>query len=200
MHASVQNEGLTCGVAEGAVAECDYSLSNIVGLSPTAKGNKPPGDEIIILFLHGSGHTRGDDAGADLIDGDALRGQAVGKELGDHGDPRLGDAVFPAGGGAGVGRAGGDVDNGAALSLPDHTVGHQLGQKQRTLGIDAHNVVVAFLGHLQNVAADLGGDITEANSKAENSSPIPTSEDLSAITPHTVEVVAFPMERITARK
>jgi hypothetical protein len=85
--------------------------------------------------------------------------EAVGEEHGDHRNAGLRDAVFAAADGAGVRRARGDVHDVAADAvfrfLPDHAARSELREEQRALRVDVHHEIVAFLGHLQQVAAHL---------------------------------------------
>ena len=63
------------------------------------------------MLCDAAGHIGGDDAGAHLIDVDAIFGQPVGKKLRHHAHSGFGDAVFATIDAAGIGAERPDIDD-----------------------------------------------------------------------------------------
>src|SRR5690606_1731103 len=126
--------------------------------APAGLHEDAAGDETVVLLGDAGRHVAPDDAGADLVDGDALLAEAGGPELRRHRHPRLRDAVLAA-----VRRDHrrgdrADVDDGAAeavvsAALLDHPIGDGLCEEIRPLEVDAEHPVEALLGGVEEVTA-----------------------------------------------
>ena len=73
---------------------------------------------------------------------------------------------------AGVGRAGRNIDDISAHTalvtlLREHLTSGQLGKEHGSLGIDIHDEIVAFLGHLKQVATHLGRDACDVDQRVD---------------------------------
>ena len=82
MESAVDVDSLSCHVRQCPAAQGPDRLRDILRLTPTGHGQQPPVNEPVILFLHASGHFRGDDTGANLVDRTAVLRQPVSKKLG----------------------------------------------------------------------------------------------------------------------
>ena len=51
--------------------------------------------------------------------------------------------------------------------IAEHFIGDALGEKQRPLGIDVHDVIVAFLGHGQQIGPHLGRDTGDVDQNVD---------------------------------
>ena len=162
MEAAVHIDIVAGGVAQAGAAQQADGPGHILRRAPAGDGEGALFDQGIVLALHRAGHIGGDNAGAHLVDKDALSSQTVGVERRQHRDTRLGDTVFTAVGGGHHRAAAGHIDDDtlAAIDrfLRNHLLGHQLRQEHIALGVDADNIVKAFLAHIQQIGADFGSN------------------------------------------
>ena len=137
-------------------------VCNILRRTPACDGKRTVRDELIVFPGNRAGHVRGDDARTDLIDQYAFSGQPVGKQRRQHGDACLGHTVFTPADAGYLRRAGGDIDDRAALFadglLTEHLLCRCLRQKQVALCVCTDHAVEALLRHLQQISAHLRRD------------------------------------------
>lgn len=96
VEAAVDVDDVSGGEGEVAGEDGGDGAAEVVGGSPAALGDEAVGDEVVVFFFDACGHVGGHDAGAEFDDGDFVRCEAVGPELGDHGESGFGDAVVAA--------------------------------------------------------------------------------------------------------
>ena len=89
-------------------------LADVLRQAPAALDRQPFADQLVVLGRHAGGHVGLDDAGPDLVDGDAELAQPRGPELRGHADAGLRDAILAAVDRGDRGRDGRDVDDAAA--------------------------------------------------------------------------------------
>src|SRR5437870_1985582 len=96
MKSSVHVDDLTSAERKRIARDRHDGSGYVVGLAPAPDGCEAFGDEAVVFRAHRSSHIRFNDPRPELEDLDVVLGQAIGEELGHHGQARLGDAVLPA--------------------------------------------------------------------------------------------------------
>src|SRR5699024_10105364 len=94
VEAAVSVYDLSRGVIQQTTASRQHSVCDILRLSKFPNWQDAVINELGIFLVDALRHICGDDAGANLKYPDSLIRQAVGKQCGDHGNPRLRDAIF----------------------------------------------------------------------------------------------------------
>lgn len=91
--------------AEGEVSSADGfgGETDIFGFSPTFLRDEAFADEFVVFILHTGCHVSRHHTGAKLDDLNAVGGESGGPELCSHGEAGLGDTVFTAVNGGGIG-------------------------------------------------------------------------------------------------
>jgi 1-hydroxy-2-methyl-2-(E)-butenyl 4-diphosphate synthase len=138
-----------------------HGPAHVLRRAPAGDGREAVGDQLVVFLLHRPGHVRGDDAGADFIDVNAVLGQARGEQWREHGERGLRDAILPAVNRGGIGADGRDGDDlgfgegsrDACSALFDHPSRGELRQEVWALDIDIHEPVEAFLSGFENIGA-----------------------------------------------
>lgn len=111
----------------------------------------------VINRLDLADHAGADDAGLDLKDEDAFRGESGGKGLRRHGEAGFGDAVVGPVGAAGESADRGDEDD-AAGAMGEHQICDCLGEEVRAFEVGVDKLVEALGGGGEDVVALAGGD------------------------------------------
>lgn len=164
VEAAVDVDDVSGGEGEVAGEDGGDGAAEVVGGSPAALGDEAVGDEVVVFFFDACGHVGGHDAGAEFDDGDSVRGEAVGPELGDHGESCFGDAVVAAVEGGDGGGEGGDEEEFVAVGeegfsgVFEPVFGDELGEEVGALEVDAEDFVEDVLGGFGDVCADARGD------------------------------------------
>ena len=164
MKSTIDIDHFAGGEGQQVLANGDDGFADVFGQAPAADGGKALIENQVVVFVfdHG-GEVGGDDAGADFVDVDAIFGQSIRPQRCHHAHARLADAVFGAGGGAGISADRADVDDfgsndHALFDQADHVVGDTLGEEKRPLQIDRHDFVITGNAGVEDVGADTRGD------------------------------------------
>ena len=153
MLAAVYVDDFAGAEGEGAFGDGDAGEGHVLRQAEAADGGEAFGDEAAVAIQHDGGHVGLDDAGAQLVDEDVVFGEAVGEDFGHHAHAGLGDAVFGAAGAGDDGAHGADVDDHAGAVAGEHVAREGLGEEEGAAQVDAHDLVVAGLGHFEDVDA-----------------------------------------------
>ena len=155
----------------GQVSDC---TGNISTRAPSPDGREAILDQLVILLLDGGCHVAGNNPGANLVDPDAVVGEAVGQEPCHHLHGALGHAVVGTIGGRGISGDGGDVDNRATgdrcgLDLAEHLASGLLGKEKWALEIGGKDTFPVVRGEVEKIHATGRSDAGVIDQQVETS-------------------------------
>lgn len=151
---------------EPVLGDRPHRAADVLGLAPAPDRRDAAlvgDDELVVFFLHATGHVGRDHAGTDFVNVDAVIGEAVGEELGHHREPGLYHAVVAAIDRRGVDGDRRDVDDATAETfgvrrLLEHLLGDKLGEEKRSLQVNLVEPVEALLAAIEQIGADFRRD------------------------------------------